>query len=106
MCFPWGASFPPSSEKNKQKKKNRCDAKCHVRCLNLTAVPEGDWFCSSCVSERTVPFSLFNAENPAAAEKAFYEATNPSTPIGEWPQAGGRQRASTCMYVTVRPVSE
>lgn len=36
----------------------RCDAKCHLRCVDLAAVPDGDWFCSSCVSERTLPLSL------------------------------------------------
>ncbi|CAN0109226.1 unnamed protein product, partial [Hapterophycus canaliculatus] len=51
---------------------DRCDAKCHIHCLSLTAVPEGDWFCASCVSERTAPFSLFN---DPVAEKAFYSPT-------------------------------
>lgn len=27
-----------------------CDAACHTACVGLTAVPDGDWFCKSCVA--------------------------------------------------------
>lgn len=97
LCRVCQTTNPPSLKKKhththktkKHGKNNRCDAKCHIHCLSLTAVPEGDWFCSSCVSERTVPFSLYN---DPVAERAFYGATNPPTSAGERRVRAGRQR--------------
>jgi PHD-finger len=33
---------------------DRCDLKYHLECLELPAVPEGDWFCAHCVQERSL----------------------------------------------------
>jgi PHD-finger len=33
---------------------DRCDLKYHLECLELPAVPDGDWFCAHCVQERSL----------------------------------------------------
>ncbi len=32
----------------------RCDAKHHIKCARVKRVPHGDWFCSNCISEKSL----------------------------------------------------
>ncbi|CAE8626463.1 unnamed protein product [Polarella glacialis] len=74
-----------------------CTNACHYFCVGLPGVPEGDWFCPPCESEREQPRRL-----PAAAARAgkssaaSSQATSPSrSPVAASGLHGLGQQAAT-----------
>ena len=62
-CYICGIGEESEEDQNRMLVCDGCDWRtCHLRCLNMTEVPEGDWLCEDCVRDGPPP--LLEDENP------------------------------------------
>jgi hypothetical protein len=64
-CYICGIGEESEEDQNRMLVCDGCDWRtCHLRCLNMTEVPEGDWLCEDCMRDGPPPLLEEGDENP------------------------------------------